>query len=139
MSWSEVEGDIPEWVYCCRDTIARLTDYVRLKATCEYLVNDTLTILLMLIPHSIVIAVTMEDVQGGYEELVGILLLVAGKMASMSPYQVKQFIRYVRSGLARVEFLEYGGHFAYEACRRLGLGADVPVSKEVVSEQRSVR
>ena len=42
----------------------------------------------------------MEHIKGGDEELVGILLLVASKMAGMRPHEVQQFERYVRSDLS---------------------------------------
>ena len=45
----------------------------------------------------------MQHVQSGYEELVGILLLVARQMPGMGPHQVKKLEGNVGGGVTRVE------------------------------------
>lgn len=48
-------------------------------------------------------AVAVQDVQRGDQELVGVLLLVAGQVAGVGPHQVEQAERDMRRAAARVE------------------------------------
>lgn len=49
--------------------------------------------------------VLVEDVEGGDEELVGVLLLVAGEVPRLRPHQVQHPVGDVRSPLAPVKLL----------------------------------
>lgn len=50
-------------------------------------------------------AVPVQDVQGGDEELVRVLLLVPRQVPRVSPHQVQQLVRDVRGAVPRVELL----------------------------------
>lgn len=78
----------------------------------------------------------MQHVEGGGEELVGVLLLVAGHTSDVLPHQVEQLVEAEGRLVARVELLKEIGDLADEAAGRLG--AVVPVGEEVVTEQGRV-
>lgn len=54
------------------------------------------------------LAVSMQNIEGRYEELVGILLLVARQVSGVRPDEVEQLVEYQRSLLTTVELCDKG-------------------------------
>jgi len=53
----------------------------------------------------------MEDIQSSYEELMSILLLIAGKVACMGPDKVKELEGDMGRVQTRIELLKKVSHF----------------------------
>ena len=47
----------------------------------------------------------MKEIQGGDEELVGVLLLISGQMVSVGPSHVEEYVRNKRGASTGVKFL----------------------------------
>ena len=82
-----------------RNSLAVLTGDIRLKATAKCLVHDAATVARIQHGGSLTARVMVENVESRNEELVSVLLLVAGKMAGMGPHKVEQLERDVWSDL----------------------------------------
>lgn len=100
----KIQGDVPEWINGCRDTLTHLTDNVTLKFPGEYCVHDAGT--LGGLDAGFVDQMSVQQVQGGDEELMGILLLITSKVMSMGPNHVEKFVRREWSFGISEEFLE---------------------------------
>jgi len=87
----QVERDVPEGVNGGGDATAGLTHHVRLQAPREDAVDDAAAGGAALAVHWLrALAVAVHDVQRGDEELVRVLLLVAGQVARVRPDEVQQ-------------------------------------------------
>jgi hypothetical protein len=62
----------------------------------------------------------VEHVEGGDEELVSVLLLVAGQVAGVGPYQVKKLEGNVRSDLTGIELSVVVYAWACVQCHEYG-------------------
>jgi len=100
----KIQGDVPEWINCGGDTLTYLTDNVTLKFPGEYCVHDAGT--LGGLDAGFVDQMSVQQVQGGDEELMSILLLITSKVMSMGPNHVEKFVRREWSFGISEEFLE---------------------------------
>ena len=82
--------------------------------------------------------VAVEQVQGGDEELVRVLLLVPGEVVGVGPDHVQQLVRREGRALATEEVLEQLRDLAHNARVLRGRLTHVPVREEVVPELRGV-
>lgn len=137
-----IDDNIPEYrKKKFNNLLASLTDDIALQAPGEYLVDDAITVVRVVLDDErrglrVLLAVPVQYVQGGDEELVRILLLVSGEMARMCPDEVEQFMEDQRRLVARVELLEKTRDLADEAA--VWLRAVMPIGQKVVAQQRRV-
>lgn len=61
----------------------------------------------------------VQNIEGCYEELMGILLLVARQVSGVGPDEVQQLVEDQRRLVAAVELLEQPGDLTDEAARRV--------------------
>jgi len=136
----QVEGDVPEGVYGGGDAAAALADHVGLQAAREDAVYDArarpaaLAVLRLR-----ALRVPVQHVQRGDEELVRVLLLVAGQVARVRPDEVQQRLQQQGRLRAAVELLKQSRNLAHEAQRRVVVEvAHMLLREEEVSQQRGV-
>lgn len=82
------------------------------------------------------LAMSVQHVEGGYEEFVSILLLVTRQMSRVRPYQVEQLVESQGCLTARVELLKEVRHLANQATG--WLRTVMPISEEVIAQQRGM-
>lgn len=134
----QIQADVPERVYCGGNPMADLAGDVRLQSSSEDLVNDAAAVVWIVGFFPIVIfAVSVQHIKSSDEELVSVLLLVAGEMSCVSPDQVQQPEGNVRRAVTRVELLKELRHFTHQAGVGLHLTL-VSVGQEEVPQQWSV-
>lgn len=152
--FAQIERDVPERIDGGRDAVARLADDVRLQSPGEDLIDDAgavhriwvvrrrrrrqrrcqFTLLPVLIQFR-VLAVSVQHVQRGNEELLGVLLLVARQMARMVPDQMEQTMQRQWHRHARIELLEQTADLADQTLGRQLGAALVAFGQEVVAQQ----
>jgi hypothetical protein len=90
------------------DSLAVLASDVRLKPPSKRLVHDAAAVSRVEDGGRLTTGVMVEHVEGGDEELVSVLLLVAGQVAGVGPHEVKKLEGNVRSDLTGIELHECG-------------------------------
>ena len=84
-------------------SLACLALYIRLQSTIEGLVHDTATVAWLSDCRGLTARVMVKNVENGNEELVCILLFVAGQVSCVGPDQMEEFERDVRTGYTGIE------------------------------------
>jgi len=122
---AQVKRDIPERVHFSRHIVTVGADHVWLQATREYLINYTMTVIVVdklgrefvhvYALFVILDAVLVQRVECCNEELVSVLLLVTSQVFHGRPDLVEEVIGYVYWALTWVELLKEEDKLADEA------------------------